>query len=1801
MNKFRFIGLPPRRTSLTLFAALAFGALASPANAANGTWTNLNGGGWNATPNWKSGIVADGSGNTADFSTLTLATAPVVTLDGARTIGNLLFSDLGNRYGWTLNPGNAGVLTLAGTTPTITVGNQTAVLAVPLAGTASLTKAGAGTLTLAGIDSRTAGATLVSAGLLRFLNPVNTSANAPLTVAAIATAQITAPLNLNVSQNSSLASTNVLGAGTLQLTATNSGPLLPDLYFGPDHNGPAYWGAQIATRVDLGNAQRFIHAKTGHNGVGKYGLLNADAQFAGSMVGSGGLTLIAQMTWTATSPAMEVPFCLDASNSFTGPLELQRGSVYLGHPQALTRTNTLFLNAAPGNNARFFLYGNSTTVADLSSSSGGNNTIANGNEKTGASLTLGPAALTVWQYHPGTFWGSLLDTLPEYDGSGTGTTGPLELIKNGPASLTLVGTNSFTGGVTINAGRLAFNGASTGGGTVTVANGATLGGLGTITAPVLVAAGGTVEAGFSGSVGVFAVNQLTLGSGSADVIALNFNATPAGVSSLSVLGGDGLTNNATVTINLLGTLPANTPAVYNLINWSGALPGQGSFALGSLPNRAVAYLTNNPAVAALQLVVTKVTVASVTWTGNAPAAWNLQGALVWTVTGTNLPAAYADGDQAVFDDAATNFVVNLTTPVSPNGVLIANSVHDYTFSGIGAITGYSGLLKMGSARLTLGISNSYSGPTTVGGGILTLGAAGALPGGAGAGNVSLAGTLDLAGFSTTLNNLTGSGVIDNLAASANPSLTLRNTLTTTFDGRIQNTRGALNLTVTGGGNLTLSGTNIFTGPTTVQAGTLTVNGSLDGSALTVSGGAALGGTGRIAGPVSLATGATLNLTANAPLTLGPSSLAGPVSVHVSGPISATNAATYVLLQHAARTGPGSFLLAPISNLFNTQFTSTLVDTNQQLLLVVAPAGHSGTLADVRHVVIFMQENRSFDHYFGSLHGVRGFDDRAALTLSNGNNVFYQPNGAGYVLPFHTSIQCLSDLGHDWSSTHQAWNTGNWNQWIAAKSPETMAFLNRTDLPYYYALADNFTVCDSYHCSTFTSTNPNRLLAMTGTIDPDGTGGGPITDNSEPAAGFRWTTYPERLQNAGVSWKVYQAANNFDDNALAWFAAYKQASPGNPLYDRGMTFVSDLVGAFQSDVTNNQLPAVSWVIAADYASEHPVASPASGEALTKQLLDALAANPAVYNSTVFILNYDENDGFFDHETPVTPPAGTPGEFVGGQPIGLGVRVPAIIVSPWSHGGNVCSQVFDHTSVLRFLEQWTGVVEPNISAWRRQVCGDLTSAFDFAHPATNYPALVGVAPINCASGTTATPPVVQTVPAQESGTLMTRALPYQPNVFATTDCSTGNFVLSFTNSGAASVHFSLYANAFRTDGPWPCDVPAGGSFGAAYNTTSGGGNYDFTAYGPDGFVRRFAGNVSVDCGQLEASLALNATQSRIALQLANPGAAPALFRLTNGYATGAGSYQSYSVYAHTTNVVVWDLGTNQGWYDFTLTVDRDARFLRRLAGHLQTNAPPPALLSSAPVTGFRDPVTFTAQITGFGTPSGTVQFQTNGTLLGTPVPLDQGRASVGTAGLPRGTNIVTAIYSGDWLNPPATNALTQIITNHPPLVPPVSFARLANLPLRIPFSGLLGQASDPDGDPVILQAVGGLSSLGTAVTTNAQGITYASSTNQSPDSFSFAVGDGWGALTAGTAKITVVPAPDGETIATILPVGGSARVNFAAIPNYTYILQRATNLAPPIMWHNVSTNSLTTVGGLSVVDTFPDLPAAPPAAYYRLLIQ
>ena len=298
----------------------------------------------------------------------------------------------------------------------------------------------------------------------------------------------------------------------------------------------------------------------------------------------------------------------------------------------------------------------------------------------------------------------------------------------------------------------------------------------------------------------------------------------------------------------------------------------------------------------------------------------------------------------------------------------------------------------------------------------------------------------------------------------------------------------------------------------------------------------------------------------------------------------------------------------------------------------------------------------------------------------------------------------------------------------------MGYYRRADLPFYYALADAFTLCDGYHCSVLGPTDPNQLYIASAWLGQDGEKGGPVletfgSNRAQKYGTLSWTTMPEQLQGRGISWKVYSADNVSpeEDPAFGFFAQYYSRPE---LMANGLqpTYPAD----FMLDVANGTLPQVSWVYTTIVQSEHPPAPPTYGEQTASQIVGALTSNSDLWSKTALFITWDENGGFFDHVPPPTPPAGTPGEYVTAAtlpdaaesirgPIGLGFRVPLLIVSPFARGGLVSSDVFDHTSLLRFLETRFGAEVPNLSPWRRSAVGDLTSAFNFAAPDASVPAL------------------------------------------------------------------------------------------------------------------------------------------------------------------------------------------------------------------------------------------------------------------------------------------------------------------------------------------------------------------------------------------------------------------------------------------------------------------------------------------------
>lgn len=785
-------------------------------------------------------------------------------------------------------------------------------------------------------------------------------------------------------------------------------------------------------------------------------------------------------------------------------------------------------------------------------------------------------------------------------------------------------------------------------------------------------------------------------------------------------------------------------------------------------------------------------------------------------------------------------------------------------------------------------------------------------------------------------------------------------------------------------------------------------------------------------------------------------------------------------------------------------------------LEIEPAAGS-TFMDAEHVVILMQENRSFDHAFGSLRGVRGFEDPRAIQLPDGNPVWLQTDVAGNVhAPFglkmhETSATWMSCLPHDRRSQIKASNRGKHDQWLKAKRsgiheyaemPLTLGYYDRGDLPFYYAFADAFTICDQHFCAVQSSTSPNRLFHWTGTN----------RDPRDPAAAVRitnelidhdatadWTTFPERLEAQGISWRVYQNQiylptglspeetawlSNFGDNALEYFSQYhigfsaghrqyleknadRLRSRINSLYQdsdtpdqnqaeidkqqakldeieeklvrfsdenfaklsahekaihqkaftintgdlQARSLVSltyqdgenertvrvpagDVFHQFRKDVNEGKLPTVSWLAAPENFSDHPSA-PWYGAWYVSEVLDILTHDPEVWKKTIFILTYDENDGYYDHVPPYVPPhpaepgsgAASPGldttlEFdEGGHPIGLGFRVPLVIASPWTRGGHVCSQVFDHTSVLQFLEVFLqgrkspAIRETNISAWRRAICGDLTSAFR-PHDGTGDVHPVPVKrdewvedihrssfknpPDGFRSFTTeeiasirANPLTSPLLPRQESGTRPSRALPYELHAEGKLDRDQGLFRIRFQagnarfGSASAGAPFQVRAPggyqpddaASYTDAPFSYERSRRWSFAAAAGSQVDYAwplaafedqRYDLQVTGPNGFSRGFRGGAD----DPPASFALRYGDGpHWILTVSNDDLAKNLQITVTDAAYGLPARKQEIAPGGRAEIAI-DLSASGRWYDFMVSATGAPHFSRRYSGRVET---------------------------------------------------------------------------------------------------------------------------------------------------------------------------------------------------------------------------------------------------------------------------
>ncbi len=665
--------------------------------------------------------------------------------------------------------------------------------------------------------------------------------------------------------------------------------------------------------------------------------------------------------------------------------------------------------------------------------------------------------------------------------------------------------------------------------------------------------------------------------------------------------------------------------------------------------------------------------------------------------------------------------------------------------------------------------------------------------------------------------------------------------------------------------------------------------------------------------------------------------------------------------------------------------SALPTSIERALALPARKRH-GSIKDVEHIVILMQENRSFDHYFGTLRGVRGFGDPRAVNLPSGAPVWFQPDGkGGDVAPFRPEVinpglQFIEDVPHGWNDGQRAWNQGKYDQWIPNKGTTAMTYFTRQDIPFQFALADAFTVCDAYYCSFMGATDPNRYHMWTGWTGNDGKNGGPVLNNAE--AGYDWFTYPERLQKAGVSWKIYQDAGlgldspnywgwgpphvgNYGDNSLLYFHQYQNAAPGTALHENAFAATKilqrgTLFDMFKADVAADTLPQVSWITSPEAYSEHPNWLPSYGAWYTSQILDALTANPEVWAKTATFYCFDEGGGFFDHMVSPTPPTSraqglstvdTVNEIFAGHdtkhptyvsgPYGLGVRVPMIVISPWSKGGWVNSEVFDHTSLIRFIEErfgrdYHGLTESNITPWRRAVTGDLTSTFDFKSSDANVvslPSTTSYAPTDLITHDDykPVPPKTQALALQEPGVRPARAVPYRLTVETDADFEKGTIELRFGNRGKAAAVFQVRAGD-GIDGPWTYTVGPRTHVTESWPLLAKGQTgYDLSVYGPNGFFRAFKGSIQ---GRNKANLRVESRydeDSTITLKIENHASHVSIVRVFDAYSKRSVTrpvLPGRSVELH------WDLERSYGWYDLTIEVVADPNFKQVFAGHVES---------------------------------------------------------------------------------------------------------------------------------------------------------------------------------------------------------------------------------------------------------------------------
>jgi phospholipase C len=342
-----------------------------------------------------------------------------------------------------------------------------------------------------------------------------------------------------------------------------------------------------------------------------------------------------------------------------------------------------------------------------------------------------------------------------------------------------------------------------------------------------------------------------------------------------------------------------------------------------------------------------------------------------------------------------------------------------------------------------------------------------------------------------------------------------------------------------------------------------------------------------------------------------------------------------------------------------------------------PSASSNSLAGISHIVVVFQENHTFDNYFGSYPGANGTAGKGLLLPST-------PGGLPSIAPFHSPTLTPADMNHSWASAHADYDSGRMDGFVYSEGGDgTLAYFDRSDIPRYWALADEYVLCDQYFTSAMTESAPNHLYLVAGTA-------GGLEDDTVPAT-LPFPPIFQELDQAAIPWKVY--------GNTSWYASFEYVQR-NPSARARLLPGS----AFASDLASGSLAEVTWIIGAPGGDEHPPANVQTGQnSVVDTVVNAVGKSPYWESVAVFI-TWDCYGGFYDHLAPPQVDS-----------MGYGFRVPCLVVSPFALSGAIDHVTNDHTSILRFIEDRYGLAPLST---RDAAANNLAEAFDFARPPRTF---------------------------------------------------------------------------------------------------------------------------------------------------------------------------------------------------------------------------------------------------------------------------------------------------------------------------------------------------------------------------------------------------------------------------------------------------------------------------------------------------